>query len=101
MPSAPALLPPVLAPPTHTRAHTRRRRQHAHTRAATAAAAICSGTSRPTKYSVLLDEAGFLAEQLQRLLYWMCHLQARCTRSVSYPPAVYYEHMLGEQAMEL
>ena len=50
------------------------------------------GTSRPTMYSVLIDEVGFKSDDLQKLTYWMCHLFCRCTRSVSYCPPAYYAH---------
>ena len=50
------------------------------------------GTSRPTLYSVLVDEVGFKPNDLQLLTYWMCHLFCRCTRSVSYCPPAYYAH---------
>lgn len=55
------------------------------------------GTSRPTLYSVLVDEVGFSADELQLLTYWMCHLYDRCTRSVSYCPPAYYAHHAAER----
>ncbi|KAG5189413.1 Argonaute 1 [Tribonema minus] len=56
------------------------------------------GTSRPTKYSVLWDEMNFSPDQIQKLIYELCYLQARCTRSVSIPPAVYYAHLAAFRA---
>lgn len=52
------------------------------------------GTSRPTHYHVLLDENGFNANQLQSLSYNLCYLYARCTRSVSLVPPVYYANLV-------
>ncbi|KAG8926525.1 hypothetical protein FRC02_008842 [Tulasnella sp. 418] len=48
------------------------------------------GTSRPSHYSVLHDENGLSAEQLQSTSYALCHIYARATRSVSIPAPVYY-----------
>jgi eukaryotic translation initiation factor 2C len=56
------------------------------------------GTSRPAHYHVLADENGFSADALQQLTYDMCFTFARCTRSVSIPPAVYYAHLLAFRA---
>ena len=53
------------------------------------------GTSRPTHYHVLLDENKFSADGLQDLSYKLCHLQARCTRTVSVVPAIYYAHLVA------
>ena len=58
-------------------------------------------TVRPVKYSVLLDENKFDADGLQNLCYKMCHLQARCTCSVSLVPPVYYAHLAAFQARAL
>ncbi|KAF3437022.1 hypothetical protein FNV43_RR19775 [Rhamnella rubrinervis] len=46
------------------------------------------GTSRPAHYQVLFDENGFSADALY----------ARCTRSVSIVPPVYYTHSLAHRA---
>lgn len=48
------------------------------------------GTSRPSHY--------FTADQLQSLTYQLCHTYVRCTRSVSYPPPVYYAHLVALRA---
>ncbi|KAI8345191.1 ribonuclease H-like domain-containing protein [Mortierella sp. GBAus27b] len=48
------------------------------------------GTSRLTNYVVLLDE-------LQDFTYKLCHLQARCTQSVSVVPA-FYAHIVAARA---
>uniref|UniRef100_A0A1D1YXN1 Protein argonaute-3 n=1 Tax=Anthurium amnicola TaxID=1678845 RepID=A0A1D1YXN1_9ARAE len=52
------------------------------------------GTSRPAHYHVLFDENGFNADRLQTLSYNLCYLYARCTRSVSLVPPVYYAHLV-------
>jgi len=51
------------------------------------------GTSKPTKYHVLSDDSNFNADQLQMMTYFLCHLYARCERSVSYPAPTYYAHL--------
>jgi eukaryotic translation initiation factor 2C len=56
------------------------------------------GTSRPTHYHVLMDEIGFTADELQTLTYNLCYTFARCTRSVSMVPSVYYSHLLAFRA---
>ena len=56
------------------------------------------GTSRPTKYAVLLDENNFSADELQQFTYHTCYTYARSTRSVSMAPAAYYAHLLAARA---
>ncbi|KAF9392685.1 hypothetical protein BGX21_010951, partial [Mortierella sp. AD011] len=56
------------------------------------------GTSRPTLYHVLVDENGFSSDTLQALTYRLCHVYARCTKSVSIVPSVYYAHLLAFRA---
>ncbi|KAG0001210.1 Protein argonaute 10 [Modicella reniformis] len=56
------------------------------------------GTSRPTLYHVILDEYGFKSDELQELTYRLCHVYARCTKSVSIVPSVYYAHLLAYRA---
>lgn len=53
------------------------------------------GTSRPAKYSVLLDENNFTADQLQMFSFGQCHSYARCCRSVSIVASAYYAHLLA------
>ncbi|RUP47040.1 Piwi domain-containing protein [Jimgerdemannia flammicorona] len=52
--------------------------------------ASLQGTSRPTHYHVLHDDNGFDADTLEQLVYHLCFLHARCTRSVGIVPPVYY-----------
>ncbi|CAB5379107.1 unnamed protein product [Rhizophagus irregularis] len=56
------------------------------------------GTSRPTHYQVLYDENEFDANRLQTLTYNLCHTYARCTRSVSLVPPVYYANLAATRA---
>ncbi len=55
-------------------------------------AAGIQGTSRPTKYAVLLDENDFSADELQQFTYHTCYTFCRSTRSVSMAPAVSCRH---------
>ena len=56
------------------------------------------GTSRPAHYHVLYDDSGFKSDTLQSFTYALCHLYARCTRAVSYPPPTYYAHHAAMRA---
>ncbi|KAF9179239.1 hypothetical protein BGZ50_007129 [Haplosporangium sp. Z 11] len=56
------------------------------------------GTSRPAHYYVLCDENKFTADQLQDATYKLCHLFARCTRTVSVVPPAYYAHIVAQRA---
>ncbi|RHY23498.1 hypothetical protein DYB32_009171 [Aphanomyces invadans] len=56
------------------------------------------GTSRPAHYHVLLDEIGFTPDELHNLAFRLTHTYARCTRSVSIVPSVYYAHLLAFRA---
>lgn len=55
------------------------------------------GTSRPTHYHVLRDDNKFAPDKLQSLCYHLCHLQSRCTRSVSLVPPVYWAHIAADK----
>ena len=56
------------------------------------------GTSRPTHYSILVDENKLSIDDIQALSYNLCHVYARCTRVVSIVPPVYYAHLVGRRA---
>lgn len=53
------------------------------------------GTNRPSKYTVLVDENGMTADQLQNYIFGLSHGFARCTRSVSMVNAAYYADLLA------
>ena len=57
------------------------------------------GTCRPTKYHVLWDDSNFTADEIQALSFMLCHLYARCTRSVSLPAPAYYADLLVTRAV--
>ncbi|XP_004508550.1 protein argonaute PNH1-like [Cicer arietinum] len=56
------------------------------------------GTSRPVHYNVLWDENNFSADEIQSLTNNLCYTYARCTRSVSVVPPVYYAHLAAYRA---
>lgn len=53
------------------------------------------GTSRPSKYTVLIDENNIPVDALQAYCYRMAHGYARCSRSVSMVNSSYYAHLLA------
>ncbi|KAL1468214.1 hypothetical protein MTO96_041628 [Rhipicephalus appendiculatus] len=55
------------------------------------------GTSRPAHYHVLCNDSRD-NDMLKQLTYDLCHLVARCTRSVSTPAPVYYAHLAAFRA---
>ncbi|XP_065207928.1 protein argonaute-2-like [Planococcus citri] len=61
------------------------------------------GTARPTKYHLLYDDSSPTIDliSLERLTYYLCHLYARCNRSVSYPAPTYYAHWGAARAKAL
>eukprot|EP00899_Mesostigma_viride_P010752 jgi/Mesvir1/19679/Mv09951-RA.1 len=56
------------------------------------------GTAKPTHYTILWDENGFGADDIQELTNALCYTFARCTRSVSIVPPVYYAHLAAYRA---
>ena len=55
------------------------------------------GTTRPAHYSVIKDDVGFSADQLERFTLNLCYYFARCTRAVSVCPPAYYADLLAER----
>lgn len=51
------------------------------------------GTAKPTKYCIIRDDSRFNIDDLQAITFNLCHLFARCNRSVSYPAPAYYAHL--------
>ncbi|CAD5234908.1 unnamed protein product [Bursaphelenchus xylophilus] len=56
------------------------------------------GTSRPAHYHVLWDDNKISCNDLQTLIYHLCHTYARCTRSISIPAPAYYAHLVASRA---
>jgi len=56
------------------------------------------GTSRPIRYHVLHDDNNFSADHIQVMTYYLCHLYARCTRTVSIPAPIYYADLACRRA---
>ncbi|XP_036143314.1 protein argonaute-2 [Monomorium pharaonis] len=63
--------------------------------------ASIQGTARPTKYRCICNESNFNEDQLEELTYYLCHMYARCTRSVSYPAPTYYAHLAAYRGRAL
>ena len=61
------------------------------------------GTSRPTKYTIVHDDRkdGIDIDEFQTMVYHLCYLMCRCTRSVSVPPASFYAHIVAFRARVL
>lgn len=56
------------------------------------------GTSRPSHYTVLVNEEGVKTQNLQELAYALCHCFSRATRSVKMPAPVYYADLVCRRA---
>ncbi|KAJ3021117.1 hypothetical protein HKX48_009212 [Thoreauomyces humboldtii] len=56
------------------------------------------GTSRSAHYHVLHDDNKFTSDKLQNMTYRLCYLYARCTRSVSICPPIYYADLVAARA---
>ncbi|CAG9534226.1 unnamed protein product [Cercopithifilaria johnstoni] len=59
------------------------------------------GTSRPSHYIVLYDSWNLSADDWQQMIYALCHVYARCNKSVSIPAPVYYAHLACDRAKRL
>ncbi|KIM25526.1 hypothetical protein M408DRAFT_26081 [Serendipita vermifera MAFF 305830] len=53
------------------------------------------GTSRPAHYSVIYDDSGLSADELEKFSHDLCHVYQIATRSVSVPAPVYYADKLA------
>ncbi|GJW06612.1 argonaute 2-like protein [Tanacetum coccineum] len=60
-----------------------------------------TGTSKPTRYSVIWDENGFSSDGMQKLIYDLSYLSARCSKSVSLVTPVYYAHLAAYRGQML
>ncbi|XP_076181590.1 argonaute 2 [Ptiloglossa arizonensis] len=63
--------------------------------------ASIQGTARPTKYRCICNENNMSEDEIEQLTYYLCHMFARCTRSVSYPAPTYYAHLAAFRARAL
>nr|GEY71804.1 protein argonaute 2-like [Tanacetum cinerariifolium] len=52
-----------------------------------------TGTSKPTHYTVIWDENGFSSDEMQKLIYHLFYLFARCLKPVLLVPPVSYAHL--------
>ncbi len=59
------------------------------------------GTSRPCHYERLWDDSSFSQDEIQSLAYTLCHMFARCTKSVKMPAPTYYAHLAADRAKKL
>ena len=55
------------------------------------------GTSRPTHYTVILDENNLDADILYNLTFHLCHTYAPATRSISIPAPIQYAHLSAKR----
>ncbi|KAK6936917.1 PAZ domain [Dillenia turbinata] len=55
------------------------------------------GTTRPTHYHVLLDEAGFSPDELQELVHSLSYVYQRSTTAISLVAPVAYAHLAATQ----
>eukprot|EP00177_Eucheuma_denticulatum_P005581 GFKZ01010145.1.p1 GENE.GFKZ01010145.1~~GFKZ01010145.1.p1 ORF type:complete len:937 (+),score=121.83 GFKZ01010145.1:607-3417(+) len=53
------------------------------------------GTSKPSKYTVLIDENNIPTDSLQGYVFRLSHAFVRCNRSVSMVNSAYYAHLLA------
>jgi eukaryotic translation initiation factor 2C len=56
------------------------------------------GTTKPTKYTVFLNECKIGPDDMEMLSFCLCHMYARCNRSVSYPNCTYNAHLMAARA---
>lgn len=56
------------------------------------------GTSIPTHYTILFNNANLILEQIEHITYMLCHCYLRSTRSVKIPAPVYYADLVAGRA---
>lgn len=56
------------------------------------------GTSKPAHYVVLHDDNKFQADDIQKFCYDLCHVYARCNRSISIPAPAMNAHLAAARA---
>jgi len=56
------------------------------------------GCSRPAHFAVLFNECMMTSDEIQQLSFDLCHVYARCARSVSLPAPVYYANLAFARA---
>lgn len=59
------------------------------------------GTTKPTNYHLLWDDCDVTPtyhDDIIKMTYYLCHVYARCERSVSYPAPTYYAHLAAFRA---
>ncbi|KIY99544.1 argonaute-like protein [Monoraphidium neglectum] len=62
--------------------------------------AAIQGTSRPSKYQVLVDDRGLGPDALQLVTHWLCCTHGACSRSVRQPvPARYADQAAAAAAL--
>ncbi|KAI1299258.1 Protein argonaute-2 [Halotydeus destructor] len=58
------------------------------------------GTSKPAHYYVIRDDAQIGADELYKVTFYLTHMYAKCTRSISIPTPVQYAHLAAARARE-
>lgn len=51
------------------------------------------GTARPVRYLVIRNDSKFSSMEMYEMVYNLCHLYARATKTVSIVPPIYYAHL--------
>lgn len=51
------------------------------------------GTARPVRYLVIRNDSKFSNMEMYEMVYNLCHLYARATKTVSIVPPIYYAHL--------
>lgn len=59
------------------------------------------GTSKPSHYCLIHDEADLSNDQIQGMSYVLSYLSARCDKPISVPVPVNYAHLVAERASKL